>query len=82
MKVVLYSRKGCHLCENAEEMLLFHHPAAVTVDIDTAIELKQLYNLRVPVLVIDGQVALEGTVQEREIVRCLTTLAERLSAGT
>jgi glutaredoxin len=76
MKVVLYSRKGCHLCENAEEMLLFHHPAAVTVDIDTAIELKQLFSLRVPVLVIDGQVALEGNFQEREIVRCLTTLAE------
>lgn len=49
----LYSRRGCHLCEQLEEELLplIRGRARVeTVDIDTDIELKKRFGLRIPIL--------------------------------
>lgn len=49
----LYTRRGCHLCELLEDQLqpLVSGRARVeTIDIDTDIELKKRYGLRIPVL--------------------------------
>lgn len=51
--LLLYSRRGCHLCERLEEELqpLIAGRARVeTIDIDTDIDLKKRYGLRIPVL--------------------------------
>lgn len=57
--VDFYTRKGCHLCENALlelEALRRQKPFALRVhDIDEDAELRELYNVLVPVTVLpDG----------------------------
>lgn len=50
----LYSRPGCHLCEDlaaALEPVLRGRARLTIVDIDEDIELKKRYGLRIPVLV-------------------------------
>jgi glutaredoxin len=71
MRVVLYSRRGCHLCERAEDILRWHAPAAEIIDIDSSAELAALYGLRVPVIVIDGKVVLEGRFDESALLAAL-----------
>jgi glutaredoxin len=56
--VTLYTRTGCHLCEQAEQVLRAEQRtipfALVTVDIDGDPELARKYGLRVPVVAVDG----------------------------
>ena len=72
-RLVLYTRAGCHLCEEAEELL----DAAVgragyeRRDIDAHDELLVRYAHRVPVIALDGVDRLEGVItgpELREIV--------------
>lgn len=57
--VALYSRPGCHLCEEVKhqlESLRREHSfelLEVNIDLDTA--LRQRYNEQVPVVTIDGE---------------------------
>jgi glutaredoxin len=59
IEVTLYTRVGCHLCEEAERVL--RGEQAVTpfrlalVDIDRDPELARRYGVRVPVVAVDGQ---------------------------
>ena len=60
-EVVLYSRKGCHLCEIVKESLTklsrvreFHW---VEVDVDSSPELKRKFTDEVPVVFIGGHKA-------------------------
>ncbi|MDP2810342.1 MAG: glutaredoxin family protein [Rhodocyclaceae bacterium] len=59
MKLVLYSRQYCHLCDDmlaALEQLRGEFAFAVeVVDIDAAPALEAKYNERVPVLEADGR---------------------------
>lgn len=62
MNVVLYTRDGCHLCEDALRLLESHglRPAVIDVDADDA--LRQRFNECVPVVEIDGKVRFRGRV--------------------
>lgn len=71
MDVVLLSRCGCHLCEQAQDLLICHCPGARTIDVDTSAELTARYGLRVPVLQINGKDVLEGRIDEAVLVRAL-----------
>ena len=71
MKVVLFTRRGCHLCERVEELLAQHSPDAVTVDVDASPEQAARYGLRVPVLQVDGVDLLEGRIDEASLVAAL-----------
>ena len=57
-KVTVYSRQGCHLCEDAENILeslreeLNFEIEVIDIDIDA--ELVKLYSDQVPVIHIDG----------------------------
>jgi len=57
-KVTVYSRQGCHLCEDAENILESLREelnfAIEVIDIDEDAELVKLYSDQVPVIHIDG----------------------------
>ena len=56
--VTLYTRVGCHLCEEAEQVLRAEQAmtafALELVDVDREEELARRYGVRVPVVAIDG----------------------------
>jgi glutaredoxin len=71
MEVVLFTRRGCHLCERVEDMLALHSPDAVIVDVDAFPEHVVRYGLRVPVVQVDGVDLLEGRIDESSLVAAL-----------
>lgn len=56
------TREGCSLCDEALRVLrsLGHEPELVDVDADD--RMHQLYDWRVPVVLIDGRVVAEGKI--------------------
>jgi glutaredoxin len=64
-KVVVYTREGCHLCENVIEELqkLFAARALEisTVDITTNADLLERYKEIIPVVEINGRVRVGGS---------------------
>jgi predicted thioredoxin/glutaredoxin len=69
VQVVLVTRQGCHLCDQALALLqeLNLHPELR--DVDTDDELFRLYDWRVPVVLADGVVVAEGKVTRDQLVR-------------
>ena len=74
MQILLYTRRGCHLCEQAEDMLAVLGVAVVLVDVDRDAETLARYDVRVPVLEIDGVAVLEGRFEERQLAALLAGL--------
>lgn len=62
--VILYTRAGCHLCEDAKDLLLRHGLSPAEVDIDQDPELRARYDQCVPVVVVDGVERFRGRVNE------------------
>ena len=60
-RLVLYSRAGCHLCEDAAVLLdeMVGHDGYRTVDIGSDDELLVRYGHRIPVVALDGVDRLE-----------------------
>jgi hypothetical protein len=62
--VVLYTRAGCHLCEEMQAELARARPAVpyelTLVDVDSDPELARLHGLSIPVLEIAGRPAFKG----------------------
>lgn len=55
--VTLYTRVGCHLCEDAEAAIAALAPGRAevrVVDIDAHAQLRDRYTVRVPVVEVDG----------------------------
>jgi len=75
MVLLLYTRRGCHLCEAAEDMLGAHTRAGTVeiIDVDGESDLQSRYGSRVPVLVADGMVVMEGRFHEPELARLLNS---------
>ena len=75
--VVVYSRKGCHLCEVVKESLSkLSHRGGFTwrdVDVDGDSELRRQFNDEVPVVYIDGRKAFKYRMDEREFLRKLAS---------
>jgi len=73
--VVLYSRKGCHLCDVVKASLArLADDGSFTwreVDIDADPELRRLYNEEVPVVLINGRKAFKYHMDERDFLRLL-----------
>jgi glutaredoxin len=69
--VVLYTRAGCHLCDDALALLIAHglRPKCVDVDHDSA--LRDRFNECVPVIEIDGKIRFRGRVDPRLLRRFL-----------
>ena len=62
MRLVLVTRRGCHLCDEALAHLraLGHEPQLADVDADD--QLHDLFDWRVPVLLLDDKVVAEGKI--------------------
>ena len=69
--VVLYGRPGCHLCEDAKDVLLRtrrrHTFELLERNIEADETLLRAYLERIPVVTIDGEVAFEFFVDEDEL---------------
>jgi len=77
MTLVLYSRPGCHLCDDARSALeRVGHPFA-EVDITTDDALHACYIERIPVVTIGGVEAFEFFVDEAVLRRRLDRVAPR-----
>jgi predicted thioredoxin/glutaredoxin len=62
VRIVLVTREGCHLCDEALNLLrdLGLYPELADVDADD--DLHRLYDFRVPVVLVDGAVIAEGKI--------------------
>jgi len=76
-EVVVYSRKGCHLCEIVKESLSkLQRRGGFTwheVDVDADDSLRRQYSDEVPVVFIDGRKAFKYHMDEREFLRKLAS---------
>jgi hypothetical protein len=84
VRLVLYMRAGCHLCERLEELIAtqLRRPSRigqprelVRRDVDTDENWRNLYGDRIPVLTHEGEVILEGRPEPRDVERALERLA-------
>ena len=76
-QVVVYSRKGCHLCEIVKETLIkLQRRGGFTwseVDVDSDDQLRCQFTDEVPVVFIDGRKAFKYRMDEREFLRKLAS---------
>ncbi|MCR4412518.1 MAG: glutaredoxin family protein [Thermoguttaceae bacterium] len=68
-RATLYTRQGCHLCEEAHALLVRHGFQVELVDIDANPILKERYNQCVPVVTIDGVERFRGRIDPRLLRR-------------
>ena len=71
MLATLYTRPGCHLCDDAADLLERYGLEVERVDIDQDAALRARYDTCVPVVVIDGQERFRGRVNEVLLRRLL-----------
>jgi len=72
MRVVLYGKPGCCLCDELEAMLQPHlvdrdNVELIKRDITTNDAWLDAYRFRIPVLVIDGRECLDGRVEQQQV---------------
>ncbi len=71
MHVTLYTRQGCHLCDDALVLLRRYGLTPEIVDIDADPELRTQFNTCVPVVAMNGKVRFRGRVNEVLLQRLL-----------
>jgi glutaredoxin len=71
LETLLYTRKGCHLCDEARVLLeqFGLHPQLIDIDGDP--QLRERYNECVPVVMIDGRERFRGRIDRRLLARLL-----------
>ena len=73
--LTLYSRPGCHLCEEMKATLdrvARSIPLTLSVvDISADAALEERYGLEIPVLLVDGKKAAKYRISEEELTRIL-----------
>lgn len=62
MRVVLVTRQGCHLCDEALGSLRELGVEPELADVDAEHDLFELYDWRVPVVLVDGRIVAEGRI--------------------
>lgn len=76
-KVLVYTRKGCHLCEIVKESLVKLERRGgfrwQEVDVDGDDQLRRQFTDEVPVVFIDGRKAFKYRMDEREFLRKLAS---------
>jgi len=73
MQVTFYTKAGCHLCEEARDML--EDIAALTqfelteIDIRGDTNIFEQYRYRIPVIIIDEDTIMEGRIEFRDLAK-------------
>jgi predicted thioredoxin/glutaredoxin len=67
MRVVLVTRQGCHLCDQALDSLRSLGVEPEVADVDKEPDLFELYDWRVPVVLVDGRIAAEGKIDAERL---------------
>ena len=71
LNVVLYTRHGCHLCEEAQEVLEEFGIVPTLINIDDDPDLHKRFDTCVPVVEINGQIRFRGRVEPRLLRRII-----------
>jgi glutaredoxin len=72
-EVTFYTKVGCHLCEEARDML--EDIAALTTFILTEIDIRsdpaifEKYRYRIPVIIINVETIIEGNIEFRDLAK-------------
>jgi hypothetical protein len=76
VRLVLYEREGCHLCEEARVLLdkMLGPYGYTRVDIDADDDLILRYGFRIPVVALDGVDRLEGPMTAPDLRALLPEL--------
>jgi len=78
IRIEIYSRPGCHLCEDAKaviEQFRESYPIVMNViDIESSAELEHRYGVDIPVVFINGDEAYRHRVDRAELERNLKAL--------
>jgi glutaredoxin len=73
--VILYYRKGCHLCEIVKESLIKLSRNAEfgwqEIDVDSSPDLRRQFTDEVPVVFINGRKAFKYRMDEKEFLKKL-----------
>ena len=69
--VVFVTRKGCHLCDDTLSLLRELGVEPQLADVDADDRLFQLYDWRVPVLLVDGVPVAEGKISRDQLQAAL-----------
>lgn len=76
-KVVFYTKAGCHLCDDARDLLedlAADIPFDLTeIDIRTDLNVFETYRYRIPVIIINGQAIVEGRIDQTDLLRAFTS---------
>ena len=77
-KVTFYTKAGCHLCEDARNMLdeiAAETPYDLTeIDIRSDMALFELYRYRIPVIMVDETTTVEGRIEYSDLAHALHAL--------
>jgi glutaredoxin len=72
---VLFTRQGCHLCEEGERLLQKqqerYHFKLEVVDVDSKKELADQFGEQVPVVAVNGQIRFHGQINPVLLTRLL-----------
>jgi predicted thioredoxin/glutaredoxin len=71
VELVLVTRQGCHLCDQALALLRELGLDPHLADIDADDELFRMYDWRVPVVLADGVVIAEGRITRNQLEKVL-----------
>jgi predicted thioredoxin/glutaredoxin len=71
MRLVLVTRQGCHLCDEALALLQELGTEPELADVDADEELFRVYDWRVPVVLVDGAVVAEGKIKKDVLQQAL-----------
>jgi len=75
VQVTFYTKAGCHLCEEARDML--DDIAALTtyelteIDIRGNPDIFEKYRYRIPVIIVNGDTLLEGRIEFRDLAKAI-----------
>jgi glutaredoxin len=67
MSLVLVTRQGCHLCDDALGLLRELGLEPELADVDADDRLLDLYDWRVPVVLLDDRVVAEGRINRKQL---------------
>lgn len=85
LQVTFYTKAGCHLCDDARDML--DDIAAETayelteIDIRRDTALFELYRYRIPVIMLNETLVAEGRIDYNELTHAFDNVQKTLNSG-